>query len=375
MYNPPAMTNLFQSEPRQGALYAEVAFNLPLEFVYTYSVPEGLAKTLAAGKRVEAPFGPRRMVGYCVKFPAAALPAGIAAKDIIAVIDDAPLVDAHMLELTRWMAEAYFAGWGEALEAALPAGVRYDVGARTVVSLAVSPEAAMSETASWSKRAAKRRKALETLVENDSRLTPAELAAAAGVSTATVAALVKTGFAVTGVARARAPRRREPAIREYKREFGLTSEQEYALGAVRDAVATGKYAPVLLFGVTGSGKTEVYLQAIENVIRAGRQAIVLVPEISLTPQTVSRFRARFANIAVLHSHLSAGKRHREWRAIQSGARGRRHRRALGGICADAAAGAHRHRRGAREHLQAGDGAALPRARRRREARRDARHTA
>jgi primosomal protein N' (replication factor Y) len=314
------MTNLFQSEPEAagGLVYAEVAFNLPLESVYTYSVPEALAKTLAAGKRVEAPFGPQRMVGYCVRFPASAVPPEIKAKDILAVIDDAPLVDAHMLELTRWTAQRYFAGWGEALEAALPAGVRYDVGARTVVSLAVSPEAAMSETASWSKRAAKRRRALEKLVENDSRLTQRELAAAAGVSIATVAALIKTGLAVTTIARARAPRRRDPAVRDYKRAFGLTREQEYALASVREAVETGRCAPVLLFGVTGSGKTEVYLQAIEAVIRAGRQAIVLVPEISLTPQTVSRFRERFANIAVLHSSLAAGKRHREWRRIQSG---------------------------------------------------------
>ena len=119
--------------------------------------------------------------------------------------------------------------------------------------------------------------------------------------------------------------------------------------------------------MTGSGKTEVYLSAIEQVVARGREAIVLVPEISLTPQTIRRFRRRFGRVAVLHSHLSDAERHRHWQSIAAG----EVQVVVGARSAvfapDAAARPDRHRRGAREHVQAGDDAALPRPRRRREA--------
>jgi primosomal protein N' (replication factor Y) len=98
----------------------------------------------------------------------------------------------------------------------------------------------------------------------------------------------------------------------------LTAEQAEALDRLGPAIDAGGFAAFLLHGVTGSGKTEVYLNAIERVVSRGREAIVLVPEISLTPQTIRRFRGRFARVAVLHSHLSDAERHRHWRAIASG---------------------------------------------------------
>jgi primosomal protein N' (replication factor Y) len=306
--------------PSGRGIFAEVAFNLPIDQTYSYIVPENLAARIAPGKRVEAPFGPRVETGYCVAVRSAP-PEGVKAlKELRAVIDDEPLIDAHMLELTRWVADYYLAGWGEALEAVLPAGVRYSIGNKEVVFLAKPREAALAEAAAWGKRGAKRRAVLEAVAAADGELSLAEAAAKAGVSSSTARAVVKLGLAeVRSTPARRARPRREPAVRDYALEFKLTVHQEQALERVRRAIESGRYQPILLFGVTGSGKTEVYLQAIEAVIRAGRQAIVLVPEISLTPQTVSRFRARFPNVAVLHSHLSAGKRHREWRAIQSGA--------------------------------------------------------
>lgn len=307
------------SQSRKGDVYAEVAFNLPLAGTYTYRVPAALAGELSPGKRVEAPLGPRRMTGYCVSTSAEAPGIEARLKDIISIIDDDPLLDAHMLELTDWVRRRYFAGWGEALEAALPSGVRHKIGTRRVMRLAVPAEAALAEAQSWGKRASKRLAALRVLIENDAQLTTAELADRAGVSTATALSLIKVGLAEPAEVPAQRGRPRNDApVRDYVREFELTREQAYAVAEVSASLDAKKYSPLLLFGVTGSGKTEVYLRAIEEVIRAGRQAIVLVPEISLTPQTVSRFRARFANIAVLHSHLAAGKRHREWRAIQSG---------------------------------------------------------
>ena len=304
--------------PPRG-LFAEVAFNLPLDHTYTYSVPDPLAGRIAPGKRVEAPLGPRREVGYCVALRTTAPPELSVFKDIHSVVDETALIDAHMLELARWVAGYYLSGWGEALEAVLPAGVRYNIGSREAVFLAKSPAEALAAAEALGKRGAKRRAVVDTIAAADGLLSTADVAAKAGVSSSTVRAVIAMGLAAAKSVPARAGRpRREPPVRAYALEFELTNEQRLALDRVRAALEAGRRAPFLLFGVTGSGKTEVYLQAIEAAVRAGRQAIVLVPEISLTPQTVSRFRARFPNIAVLHSHLSAGKRHREWRAIQSG---------------------------------------------------------
>jgi primosomal protein N' (replication factor Y) len=98
----------------------------------------------------------------------------------------------------------------------------------------------------------------------------------------------------------------------------LTEHQQRAIDQIEECIRSRQFRPVLIFGVTGSGKTEVYLQAIERVVRAGREAIVLVPEISLTPQTIRRFRSRFEHIAVLHSHLTDAERHYEWDRIAAG---------------------------------------------------------
>lgn len=309
---------LFEKSER-GGLYVEVAFGLPLVNTFSYVVPEELRDLVAAGKRVEAPFGPRRMAGYCVGVSHRRPDADFELKAVLSIIDPEPLLDSHMLELTRWVGETYFAGWGEALEAALPAGVRYKVGDREVMFLASGRDEALEAAHGWEKRAAKRARALLALIENDGRLSVRELSELAAVSTSTARGLLKAGVAKLGsIPAGRARARRDPPVREYTRGFDLSREQKLAMERIGAAIEGGGFAPFLLYGVTGSGKTEVYLQAIEKVVRAGGQAIVLVPEISLTPQTVSRFRARFPNIAVLHSHLAAGKRHKEWRAIQSG---------------------------------------------------------
>ena len=98
----------------------------------------------------------------------------------------------------------------------------------------------------------------------------------------------------------------------------MTAEQAATLERLAPALESGGFAPFLIHGVTGSGKTEVYLAAIEQVVARGREAIVLVPEISLTPQTIRRFRRRFSKVAVLHSHMSDAERHRHWQSIASG---------------------------------------------------------
>ena len=117
---------------------------------------------------------------------------------------------------------------------------------------------------------------------------------------------------------ARGGRRPRTTDGDGKAPIALTAEQADVLDASAPALEGDAFAAFLLHGVTGSGKTEVYLSAIERVVARGREAIVLVPEISLTPQTIRRFRRRFDKVAVLHSHLSDAERHRHWRAIAAG---------------------------------------------------------
>ena len=143
----------------------------------------------------------------------------------------------------------------------------------------------------------------------------------------------------------------------------LNPDQERALRTILDALNARRHQTILIHGVTGSGKTEVYIQAIQEVIHFGRQAIVLVPEISLTPQTVERFRQRFGAVAVLHSHLSDAERHWHWQRIADGRGVGGGRRPQRDLRPHAAPGADRAGRGARDVVQAGERAAVSRPRR------------
>ena len=137
-----------------------------------------------------------------------------------------------------------------------------------------------------------------------------------------IAALRQRGYIHTVKRRVRPgpapPRADEPEADAGRIRPALTAEQTAVLDRLAPALEEDAFATFLIHGVTGSGKTEVYLSAIERVVARGREAIVLVPEISLTPQTIRRFRSRFPRVAVLHSHLSDAERHRHWQSIASG---------------------------------------------------------
>ncbi len=166
-------------------------------------------------------------------------------------------------------------------------------------------------------KAPKQGAVLRTVYEKGA-LPAAELSVLAGTAPATVRELVKKGYLAVRTAEVR----RDPyALRPFAETDPLqpTPEQEKALQRLKEAITGSRPETFLLHGVTGSGKTEVYLQAIDYCIKAGKQAIVLVPEISLTPQMVERFKGRFGSmVAVLHSRLSAGERYDEWRQIKAG---------------------------------------------------------
>ncbi|MEM1304693.1 MAG: DEAD/DEAH box helicase, partial [Planctomycetota bacterium] len=271
---------------------------------------------LEAGRRVRVPFGRgnRTVVGYCVDVRSEAVD-GAKLKAVASVVDGESLLSPAMLRLTRWMADHYLCSWGQVLEAVLPAGVRGRAGTRDVVLLSVPTRVAARLT--QLDVTDKQRRVLEVLAGSAKPLAIKELAARSGCTTAPINTLRKAGLIDAHTERLDTGDL-EPDTVERESPKRLNNDQQAALDTISDAIDSRRNETVLLHGVTGSGKTEVYIQAIEKVVGFGRQAIVLVPEISLTPQTVGRFLSRFDSVAVLHSHQSDVERHRAWGRIARG---------------------------------------------------------
>jgi primosomal protein N' (replication factor Y) len=228
--------------------FAQIAIALPIDRLFHYRIPGNLSEEIAIGKRVFIPFTNRRVVGYVVGLSDKADVKEV--KDIESVIDKEPLLTEEMLDLTKWIKDTYFCSWGEAIEAAIPSGIK-----------------------KGKKELGTRIKGLHIKLED---------------------------FPVTG-------------------PHKPTEEQSKALKNVINTIDKKEYVTFLLHGITSSGKTEVYLQAIDHALNKGRSAIMLVPEISLTPQTVERFVSRFGDkVAVIHSKLTPAKRFLEWKRIKDG---------------------------------------------------------
>ena len=309
---------LFESRPqwvedddRRGTV-ATVVLPDGVDKPLDYLVPEQLAGDVEPGRRVRVPLGRanRLRLAYCVAVRHGELPQ-TPLKSVAGVEDEQLLLSRRMLELTAWMAERWMARWGEVLEAVLPAGVRLSRKVR-VAPLLVATGAlpARKPTPAQAK----------VLAAATQPQTADALAEATGASRAVVHRLVKLGLlaAAGEVERPRQAAAVERPRVNHDRPDELSPAQADALEAIRRPMREARHETVVLFGVTGSGKTEVYLQAVEETITYGRQAIVLVPEISLTPQTCDRFRARFGAVAVLHSHLTPAERHAQWREIAAG---------------------------------------------------------
>ncbi|MBW3599347.1 MAG: primosomal protein N' [Planctomycetes bacterium] len=283
---------------------------------YDYRTPERLRGQVEPGRRVRVPLGRgnRTVVGYCVAVENR-LGDPSRFKEIRAVMDGEPLLTPAMLEVTRWMAEHYLCPLGQVLDAVVPAGVRGRAGTREVTFLHVPTEvAARLATLDLPEKQAA---ALTRLAASDRPLTPHQLAEAAGCTLGPITALRKKGYLKAQIRRVQHTEVAEAPV-EAEEHHSMTGDQQRALDATLGAMHAGRHETILIHGVTGSGKTEVYIRAIEETIRFGKQAIVLVPEISLTPQTRQRFRSRFQSVALLHSHLSAPERHWHWQRIVRG---------------------------------------------------------
>ncbi len=292
-------------------MFAKVIIDIAhtaVDRAFTYRVKEGL--DVRPGHHVLVPFGQGSSVkeGFVLKLTEeSGLEDGVIVKDVLSLAEPYTVLLPEQLALAEWMQEAYHCLLVDALRLMIPAqlrGGRIREKRESIVCLA-DPDAPFSS------RSPMQTEVVDLLKRTGQPMSVRDIHAFLPGSSPAVAALVRKGVLSTSSS----PVFRRP-VYSLKADTvpELTYEQEAALQAVR-ALAPGQTA--LLYGVTGSGKTEVYLRCIEDCLKAGKGAIVLVPEIALTPQTVGRFAARFGDrIAVLHSRLSAGERFDEWRRIR-----------------------------------------------------------
>ncbi|NQS99737.1 MAG: primosomal protein N' [Candidatus Omnitrophica bacterium] len=230
--------------------YAQIILGVPVDKAFTYSIPDNFRAVIKIGQRVEVPFGQRREIGYVVGLSEKSSIDKI--KPLHHILDQQPLLDKQMLQLTRQVADYYCASWGEVIEAAHPANVR---------------------------------KRKRPLAEIKSRPLSAQILQES----------------------------------EKQEELVLSQQQRRVLKMITKSIEQKRHETFLLYGITASGKTEVYLQAIARVLAQGCSSIVLVPEIALTLQTVERFQSRFGDrVALLHSRLLGSERLFQWQRIRNG---------------------------------------------------------
>lgn len=297
-----------------------VALPLPLAEPYTYRIPEALAARATPGSRVVVPVRRRQVIGIVTAVDVEA--PSVEARDILAAPDDEPAVPLPLLRTAEWMARYYAAPLGMALKSILPTTIwgvtrapKTEAASERVIVLHEEPPT-LVEREKLFKRSPAQRRLYEALEELGGNATARHLREQLGFSDAIINGLVKRGLARSELAeRIRDPFASYPATPPPAR---ATEEQRRALEEL-EAVGPGESA--LLFGVTGSGKTFVYLELIRHALEQGKGALLLVPEIGLTPQTVSRVRGAFGDqVAVLHSGLSEGERADAWRLLRRGER-------------------------------------------------------
>ncbi len=369
--------------------FAQVALPLPLDQLFTYSVPNSLSDNLRPGMRVVVPFQRQIQTGYVVSLESETTLDHV--RDIQAVLDEEPIIRQDMMSVCDWIAQYYCCSLGEALHCTVPSGIsvrtskeytllpnnirsgRFTDAQRALVGifhsegtlsdvqlkrlvnsptlkkdlqslvrrnllseetvviedrvtvqhetwLALDEDRILStqELVNLQRRAPKQAALYLDLLRSTGELPVQTLYMQHGTSSTTAKAMEEKGI----IKRVKKEIYRTPALKiipSDAEKLALNSEQQSAFDAISEKIDGKEYGTFLLQGVTGSGKTEVYLQVMDFVLQQGKSAILLVPEISLTPQTVGRLVARFdRKIAVLHSGLSAGERFDEWRRVQRG---------------------------------------------------------
>lgn len=292
-------------------LFLKVALPVPIRdtFSYRYTLPS----SPTIGARVRVPFGHRELIGIITQIEDSCDIPTEKLKDIRELLDDKPLLPEELLSLCAWGANYYHHPIGEVLSAATPQRFR-DGKAPTIAKAYVHTQEGKGLPAKALGRAKKQQAIHQHLLEHES-LEEAELAAYA-FSKTTIKALIEKNI-LTAVDLSNTSDTHSTEEADVLKETAKAPNDEQA--NVLSALRYHKYTCYLLQGSTGSGKTEIYLQAIARVLQAGQQALVLIPEIGLSPQTIARFRQRFnLPIAELHSNVAEGQRAQNWQNAKSG---------------------------------------------------------
>ena len=303
-------------------MIVSVALPRPVDQLFSYKVRPQHIDAAQIGCRVRVPFHGQSVIGIITERDAQP-PKGVTLHSIYAVLDTTPSATASLLALTRWIAQYYVCSWGEALRAALPMKQNTKLTPKTIRYLRPAPAFSTPNALKDSLqqlRGVKQQALIRVCLQYAKASTPlppkTALLTEAQASTSTASSLIAKGILVES---------EEEVLRipDYEAKSSkppvYNAAQAHAIEALNTAIQEGKYVTFLLHGVTGSGKTEVYLAALKATLSQGKNAIVLVPEISLTPQTVRRFRARFGDrVAVLHSRMSTGERYDAWRLLRTG---------------------------------------------------------
>jgi primosomal protein N' (replication factor Y) (superfamily II helicase) len=318
-------------------LRVEVAVLVPLSHALTYGVPEALREQLLPGSRVIVPLGNRRILGVVLgEVHVAKAPEAFVVKNVVSVVEATPVVPPELLRFLRELASYYFAPLGDVLRLAMPGLLKKDLGraaagagpddlgevelsrARVVTARQIQVVKATDKIGTSTQRGHANALLAHLRGHGGGAIPVARLAEQWSTARTILRKLETDGLVeIATIDEARDPYFRESLARD---EAPVpTGPQAFAMEALERALETGISQGFLLHGVTGSGKTEVYLNTIAKALALGKGALVLVPEIALTPQFVSRFRARFGDaVSVLHSALSPRDRHAMWLALRRG---------------------------------------------------------
>ncbi len=298
------MTPTKSAEPK----FYNIALPVPLHGTFEYRHPTDLS----IGLRVKVPFSGRELVGIVISRCLQPSTAPQKIKSILSIIDSEPVLPQAIFDLCRWSAQYYLHPLGEVFAAALPSKIKQGAGLyQTTRTLALASTEPRPIAEAHVKRSPMQLALLRALFEHTA-LSRGDLKQGQW-SSAIIKALIDKGLACwqENIEANPDPGPHDPP----NSAIQPTLEQQLAI----DSVELNSHKTYLLYGVTGSGKTEVYLRLIDQVLRAGRQALILVPEIALTPQTLTRFEQRFGRpVVALHSNLTDQKRSEHWRQARSG---------------------------------------------------------
>ena len=326
--------NLFAEEIEEPSCryIIRVAFESAADTEFDYGVPDKLWP-IQVGQRIEAPFGRKDKVekGFCVEADVpfensfAAHDKGHMLKTIINAIDKEPLLDSELMDLAKWISSYYVCPLGQVLAAMVPAAVKKGAGVKTQQYVYLTIDIVEAKKTIDQLRGKKQKKIIKHLLErqafdSDSAMELQSLLDATDCGREPLKRLAEKKL--LKIAR-KTILKSLPVIPKgisIKPEgyILLNEDQQKVLESIKAQINSGKFGVTLLHGVTDSGKTELYIRAIQKVLHKGKSAIVLLPEIALTAQTVQRFNERFEKIAVMHSGLTAAQRNVQWQKIKSG---------------------------------------------------------